>query len=332
MSIPSVSVKGSVADYIREHAHEEARKFGWEILGWLVGFSGDNEVYVLRGVKCTKYRRQSRIEAEADPSQESEVASKYPRNIGLVGLYHSHPFRSDYRRPHPGRGFDEKMFHSEIDSTSLRSRASREENYLSVVTDGKNITFFALDKDSKKVTDLKPQMLDVIEYDKFLTSYRSKINLVFEKKFSAGSIGDIIKELEGYLINYIYRNIEESEVKFKKLNERKWNVRLYAFEEKAVGDNVIRIERNGDSYLVNLKLRMEPEVFVTRKKEVLRALRDEIADNLLYLIRKSFESSLLGKGNIKLLELHLGNFKVEKKEFPIKVYVPPKRRLIMKRG
>ena len=85
MSAPSVLVMEGVDDYLRKHALEEARMYGHEVLGWLVGFSMKNEVYVLKAVKCTRYRRQSRIEAEADPTQESEVASRYPRNIGLVG-------------------------------------------------------------------------------------------------------------------------------------------------------------------------------------------------------------------------------------------------------
>jgi len=332
---PKVVVKKPVLEVIRSHAFEEAKKYGHEVLGWLIGFFVKNEVYVLRAIKCTKYARQSKVEAEADPTQESEVALRYLRDIGLVGLYHSHPFRDDYRRPHIKGlkdALDEKMFHSEIDRMTLRSRAKRKENYLSAVTDGRNVSFFVYDKDSKNVVDLQPKLIDAVDYKKFLTNYNADINLIFEKEIKVRSTEDIIKELEGYLIDYIYKNIEESDVKFQHEQEKIWNVRLYAFEEEFVGSNVIRIEKSGSSYLVNLRLNIKPEIFVASKEDVLRAMRDEIADSILSLIRRSFKPAYLADGKIGLLEFHLGNFKIDKNEFPVKTYISPKRRMIIRKG
>jgi hypothetical protein len=334
MTVPKVVVRAPVINDVRQHALDEARKYGHEVLGWLVGFFRQDEVYVLKAVRCTKYRRQSRIEAEADPGQESEIASRYLRDVGLVGLYHSHPFRHDYREmgiKGLKDAFAEKMFHSEVDRVTLSSRAKRKENYLSVVTDGKNVTFFVYDKEKKDAAELTPHVLDSVDHNKLLTNYSAKINLVFETDIRVKSSDDVIKELEGYLIDYIYRNIEESEVKFESVTEKRCNVRLYAFEEEPVGDNIIRIEQRGNSYHVNLRLRISPEVFVTRREDVLRAMRDEIADNILYLIRKSFKPTYLGDGKIGLLEFHLGNFRTDKYEYPTKSYVPPKRRMIMRK-
>jgi hypothetical protein len=314
-----------------KESYNDARKYGHEVLGWLVGFFKDNEVYVLRSEKCTKYLRQSRIEAEAHPSQESEIASSYPRDIGIVGLYHSHPFRKDYRSPRFKDMCEETMFHSDVDGITLKSRAKRRKNYLSVVTDGKNVSFFVLDKSSKKVMNLKPQMPDKIDYGKFLSSYRARIDFVFERDLSAGNASDVLKELEGYLIDYIYKNVEESEVDYRRTGENKFNLRLFAFEEDVAGENIIRMEKVGDSYNVHLRLSTSPEVFVTDREDVLRAMRDEIADNTLYLIRKSFSQEYLKRGMPKLLEFYLGDFKVNRKEFPMKSYIPPKRRMIIRK-
>jgi hypothetical protein len=332
MKPPSVYVKKHVIENLRKHAHEEARKYGHEVFGWLVGFFKEKQVYVLKAVKCTKYLRQSKVEAEADPSEESQVASLYPRNIGIVGLYHSHPFRKDYDRPGRKKGIEEKMFHSEVDKSTLKSRAKREENYVSAVTDGRSTSFFTLDKDSKKVIEVKPNIVNTIEYDKFMTDYSAKINLIFEKKIKVSKISDILKGLETNLIDYIYRNVEESEIDFEKINEKRWNVRLYAFEEERVTDNVIAIKKVDNHFMVNLRFNMKPEVFVTRIGEVPTAMRDEIADNILTLIRMAFQPKYLGKADIKSLELHLGNFKVDKKEFPSKVFIPPKRRMIIRKS
>ena len=332
MGGPFVAVKKSVVEDVKKHAFQEARKHGHEIFGWLVGFFRNNEVYVVNQVKCTKYRKQSSVEAEADPALESEVASTYPRNMGLVGLYHSHPFRRDYHKPYADGLFESEMFHSEVDRATLRSRATREVNYLSAVTDGRNLTFFALDKDSKRVIQLKPEMFEAIGYDKFLTNYRANINLVFERKIEVRNIGEIVKGLESDLINYIYRNVSERDVGFERSSEKRWNVRLYAFEEETIADNVISMEKSGSSYQVNLRLKMKPEVFVTKKEEVLMAMREEIADNILYLVRKAFEPRRVGTGNVRLMELHLGNFKINKNELPEKAYIPPKRRMIMRKS
>jgi hypothetical protein len=332
MSPPLIVAREHVVENLRNHAHENARKYGHEVLGWLVGFFRENEVYVLESEKCTKYLRQSRIEAEAHPSQESELATSYPRDIGIVGLYHSHPFRKDYRTPRFKDMDDGAMFHSDVDGMTLKSRSKRRKNYLSAVTDGKNVSFFVLDRSSKKVVSLKPQMSKAIDYGKFLSNYHTKIDFVFETELSAGSANEVLKELEGYLIDYIDRNVAESEVEFSDEGDNRFRLRLFAFEEEVAGENTIRMENVGDSYRVHLRLSTNPEVFVTDREDVLRAMRAEIADNTLYLIRKSFSQDYLKRGMPKLLEFYLGDFKVNRKELPVKSYVPPKRRMIMRRN
>ena len=91
------------------------------------------------------------------------------------------------------------------------------------------------------------------------------------------------------------------------------------------------MERTDSSYRVDLRLSMSPKVFVTGEDEVLRALKDEIADNILYLIRTSFEPQRLLRDKVGLLEFHLGSFKVERDGLPTKKYVPPKRRMIIRK-
>jgi hypothetical protein len=54
MNHPVIVTKENVIEDVRKHAHDNARKYGHEVLGWLVGFFRENEVYVLKSEKCTK--------------------------------------------------------------------------------------------------------------------------------------------------------------------------------------------------------------------------------------------------------------------------------------
>ena len=116
-----------------QHAGNVARSSGREAIGWLLGFYVGDEAYVLDAHPATRYKHQSRYGATADPAEEAEIAVRYPRNVGIVGLYHSHPFKDDTRHA---------IFHSATDDTTLKSRAARRENFVSVVTDGRSAECF----------------------------------------------------------------------------------------------------------------------------------------------------------------------------------------------
>src|SRR5439155_1208378 len=97
------------------HAGDVARSSGREAIGWLLGFFVGDEPYVLDAHPATRYKHQSRYGAVADPTEEAEIAVRYPRNVGIVGLYHSHPFKDETRHA---------IFHSATDDATLKSLAA----------------------------------------------------------------------------------------------------------------------------------------------------------------------------------------------------------------
>ena len=229
MSLPTVHAAEEAVEGLRRHSLSEAKKYGHETMGWLLGFFKGSEVFVLESERCTRYLRQSQVEAEAHPSQESEVAFRHPRDVGIVGLYHSHPFRDDYHGPQASKVIDERMFHSEIDGLMLRSRSKRNENYLSVVTDGQNTTFFVFDRASNKVVDVEPRFEKELGYATHLCSYGADINLILQRDVRAKNLDEVVKELETYIIDYVYKNVEHSDVEFSGAGKNQYRVRLFAF-------------------------------------------------------------------------------------------------------
>src|SRR2546427_3405964 len=109
------------------HASQVARDRRTEAIGWLLGYFAADGVTVLDSVAATRYKSQSRYGAEADPREELAIATSYPRAVGIVGLYHSHPFKDETQHA---------IFHSHTDDATLKARASRREKHPSVVTGG----------------------------------------------------------------------------------------------------------------------------------------------------------------------------------------------------
>jgi len=147
------------------HADRVARERGAEAIGWLLGFFAPSAVTVLDVAPATRYKSQSRYGAEADPREELAIATSYPRTVGIVGLYHSHPFRDETHHA---------IFHSQTDDKTLKSRASRREEYLSVVTDGHDAEVFVIKGGKHEVT---PEVVDGLSYKDALRRYSCDVSL-----------------------------------------------------------------------------------------------------------------------------------------------------------
>ncbi|MFQ5884855.1 MAG: hypothetical protein ACE5IO_07120, partial [Thermoplasmata archaeon] len=202
----SVTIQRDVIALFLSHALKESRTKGREVIGWLLGFLWNGEIYVCDAVPCSRYRRQTKFSAEADPLEEAELASKYPRNIGIVGLYHSHPFSL-------GRGsslfrnlFDVgDFFHSHTDDLTMRSRAGKKKNYLSIVTNGIDYACFVM-KD--RVEKVPPRIVDSISYLDAMDTYQTEIDISFEREMKKKALPRLMKELGRELTEYINSTVD----------------------------------------------------------------------------------------------------------------------------
>jgi proteasome lid subunit RPN8/RPN11 len=341
----NVVLKRDLKRVICEHALDVAREKGFEILGWLVGFFSEDTVYICDAVPCTKYKRQSRYSAESDPAEEAMLASKYPRNVGIVGLYHSHPFKMDQESGEFRKLFGvSELFHSGTDDAMLRSRSSRMKNYVSIVTDVENISCYIMHK--KRPKKIKENMVNTINFTDHMRPINSKIHLYYKQSFE-GSINlkEMVREIEEKLIHKFNRKLGDKDVKLSQ--GPVGNVlRILPFEpnpdKKAeTKGNFFRIIPGNQSMRIKAVLNLTPTIYIPKGyidiKRAVESMINEISDYIVYLTWNEMDYSEFEKHitpQIKELEIHLGRIstKYDKESgIPLKVYTRPKRKMSVKR-
>ena len=115
-----------------------------EIYGWLIGYQMNNIPYIITALDCQNYLQQSYINAIPDPLEIQKIGGLMPHGIGIIGIYHSHPFKSE-------------VFHSHTDDETLISLSKQLPNCVSIVTNGKDINYYQMDK-SFKLVDIDPKI------------------------------------------------------------------------------------------------------------------------------------------------------------------------------
>jgi hypothetical protein len=338
-------MKRDLKRVICQHALEVAREKGFEVLGWLTGFISEDTVYICDAVPCTKYKRQSRYGAESEPSEEAHLASKFPRNVGIVGLYHSHPFKMDEESGEFRSLYGvSELFHSGIDDAMLKTRSSRMKNYVSIVTDVENISCFVMHR--KKPKKIKENMVNDINFTDHMRPINSKIHLYYKESFDDSMVlKDAIRIMEGNLISQVNGALEINDVKIQQ--GPVGNVlRILPFEpkpkEKAeTKGNFFRISPEDDFRTIKVVMNLTPTIYVPKgyidEKKALDSMRNEITDYIVYLTWNDMDYSEFEKHitpSIKELEIHLGRIstKYEKDSgIPMKVYTRPKRRMSIKK-
>ena len=109
-----------------------------EIYGWLIGYQKDKILNVLTIIECKRFEQQSLISAVPHSQEFQEISSVMPQGIGPIGIYHSHPFSSE-------------IFHSHTDDSTLLSLSNQFPNCVSIVTNGKDINYYQMGKESKTI-------------------------------------------------------------------------------------------------------------------------------------------------------------------------------------
>lgn len=337
-------MKRELKQVIIEHALEGAREKGYEILGWLTGFSTEDTVYILDAVPCTKYKRQSRYTAEARPAQEAELASRFPRNVGIVGLYHSHPFKMDHESGEFRRLYGvSELFHSGIDDAMLKSRSSRMKNYVSIVTDIDTISCYVMQK--KKPKKIKENLVVDINFKDHMRPVTSKLQITHEQEFESSSpLATMIRAMEYGLVSKLDKSLKEDDIEIQQ--GPVGNVlRLLPFEKGAGDpnskDNFFRIIPGEGHVKIKAVMNLAPTIYVHKgyidEGRAAESLVNEITDYIVYLTWNQIDYSDFEKHispDIKDLEVHLGRLTTKYDEdsgIPKKAYTKPKRRMTIKK-
>ncbi len=297
------------------HANRVAKERREEAIGWLLGYFEPGGVTVLDSVGATRYMMQSRYGAQADPREELEIATSYPRNVGIVGLYHSHPFRDETKHA---------IFHSQTDDATLRSRASRQENYLSIVTDGRSAECFVL-RDGNPVP-VVPAIQESLAVAGNLRRYTASVAPSLSFTLTEADASGVVAALERKVSADLDRAVRSATV-------GRGTVELEALGSGATR-NRLGIERSDGRHRIELSLRLDPAVFVagSDEDEVLRAMRNEILDDVLFLLWRGFDASALDLAGVERFEANLGALSVhETNPLPKKVYRAPKRATVLRR-
>lgn len=331
----NVTIQRDVIALVLSHALKESRTVGREVIGWLLGFLWNGEIYVCDAMPCTRYKRQTKFSAEADPLEEAELAGKYPRNIGIVGLYHSHPFSLGRNSSLFRDLFDVgDIFHSHTDDVTIKSRAGKRKNYLSMVTNGIDYACFVLRDEVSKVA---PRIVDSIAYLEAMETYETGVEIDFERTMTSGPLPDLMKEFGRELTDHINSSIDSDHLKVRNVPKKGRRFSYASASDLSETENVFRAAEEDGQIKAEVRIRMQPVIYTSSKKkrEILEALRNEIIDDSAFLVWKLLSSRKLDrlKGAVKKVEVGLGSFEIDEKgPLPQKVYVEPERSVARKRS
>jgi hypothetical protein len=328
----SILIRENAIDSLLSHALRSAKAHGKEVIGWLLGFFQEDGVCVSESVPCTRYVSQSRFGAEADPTEEAEVASTYPRNVGIVGLYHSHPFAMRFDGGHFRRisSLDD-MFHSKTDDSMLKTRSSRRNNYLSIVTNGIDFSCFVMKKGSREI---EPALVREIPYKKSLQSYECEFTIDTEREMEGVDAKDVIGTASRGLVDHVRErlsaggpSVDDGSIKRRYRNSKQGIQNT---------DNVLRIQRQGESIRTESHITLSSAVYTAHEdeKEIAAAMKEEILDNIAFLLWK-LSSSKLPRMERKwtTAEIHLGNIEIDESgSLPKKRFQIPERGITIKRS
>ncbi len=330
----SVVLQRSALDALLDHARRGWKRRGREVIGWLVGFEEGGTVRISEAIPCTVYRRQSRFGAEADPLEEAKVAGRYPRNVGIVGLYHSHPSMSghggDFRHIHS----PEDVFHSGVDDRTLLSRAGKDRNRVSLVTNGTHYRCYAK---GNGVEEVPVDVTQRVSYRSTLHAFKSSVGIVYSKEVEAASGTDAIGELARALTEHVVASLKAETVSVEEGRGHEHRIRAGPFEGSAGGENVLTISREDGTLSVNLKVSLSPMIYAaTVEPEPAKAIFvDEVVDDITYLLWQPLAEGTIPalEDDVERVEVHLGRFEVtEGDPLPTKTYAGPDRKVTVKRS
>ncbi|MGV9172896.1 MAG: Mov34/MPN/PAD-1 family protein [Promethearchaeia archaeon] len=165
-----------------------------EIYGWLIGYKKNKTLNILSLIECKKFEQQSLISAIPDAQEFQKVSTALPQGIGAVGIFHSHPAGD--------------VFHSHIDDSTLKSLSRQFPSSVSIVTNGKEVGYYRLDKKGTNKDDLDvefgiPQISPFI-----LIKFQAEFQVIVEKKIIEQKEPE--KALKMNLLNFLSNYLDEN--------------------------------------------------------------------------------------------------------------------------
>ena len=165
-----------------------------EIYGWLLGYEKEDIPHILTIFECKSFDHQTLISAVPNAQEFQELSSLMPQGIGPIGIYHSHPFSSE-------------VFHSHTDDSTLISLSNQFRNCISIVTNGREISFYQMGK-NKKTKEIKPKFdqSEVLNY--FMLKFEEEIAIEIDERILDDNID--LSNLNVKIVNrirYYYEKI-----------------------------------------------------------------------------------------------------------------------------
>lgn len=268
----------------------EGKKEKREVVGWLVGFFNVDAV-ILDAVLSSKTGFDHFFGAQGSLKDESDLTLALPRGLGIIGLFHSHPF---------GKG-KRALFHSTTDDRTLESRSAKGD-YLSLITDTKNAKVFHFNNGKKigEVNDVTYQNGMADDLKPYCAMMRIRKSLELD---AVGSVRKAVEEIREGMSD------------------------VHVGQEGVTGGNM-QISKKGEKYSMKLDLSLYPRVFFEDAKEDDFVLESGDLLDLILLKRDSIfriDTEKLGS-----VEIDLGKIRYAREGVPYKRVVHPKRRFVFK--
>lgn len=267
---------------------------GVEAVGWLIGCWSGGDALVLDAVESSVSPGSTMTGTRASGPEESELSLSLPRGVGIVGLYHSHPFAKG----------KEALFHSSVDDATLRTRSSSGK-YLSLVTDCEGIEAFLFESGARK------GRLDIEALRKGPAPPPAAHGLLeLDERVWVDDVTAVADELRG-------------------LVEAPAVVKPGA-KNAAVG--TMTVSPTGSGFELALSVRLAPTAFLPYGDDPIAALRLESADLLDMLVWKNSAAFAQLSRSPGQTEVDLGRVRYSAGGVPYKRFTPPKRRTVARRG
>ena len=317
MTDPRIHMTRGCLDFIDRHSSEEAVDHGVEVLGWLLGFFKGGQVYAVEALPCTRYRYQDRFGAQAEPAHEADIANAYPRKIGMVGIYHSHPFH----------GSEDATFHSHVDDNTLEQRGRGRGNYISLVTDGQHrYSCYVMGRRGRRKVD--PSIVTEIPLDVYLQRYSCEAAFRVVRDVPEQNTVSLFPTI----LSAITERVEES---FAAATVEKRAVVLPQTGD-GNGENTLIVRPRSKGVEVALDITVRTAIYLPSKetpREIIQCATNEVSDEVSLLLRRAMESLGAYEAGSGELTLNLGTIQMDVSgPLPKKVYHPPERYAVLRRA
>ncbi len=218
-----------------------------------------------------------------------------PQGIGPIGIYHSHPFSSE-------------IFHSHTDDSTLLSLSNQFSNCVSIVTNGKDINYYQMGKESKTI-EINVKYIEP-EIPKFLLILFDETLLIKINKSILNNVENvsnlkirILNEVNNFLENiwsdlelfanyskisendvvtkYLVNNLKARPIQLKISAETKNKGKIQIVIDNDNESNIITDSIDNDYKYYRLDLNAKVPIYVSNDNKIFKDINNAIKTELL---------------------------------------------------